>query len=66
MYKFRYDYLKPKYDQNAKLCYMDRDRFIVYAKQMIFTKILQKMLKKYLPLQIMKQADQYLKEKIKK
>ena len=66
MYKFRYDYLKPKYDQNAKLCYMDRDSFIVYAKQMIFTKILQKMLKKYLPLQIMKQADQYLKEKIKK
>ena len=66
MYKFRYDYLRPKYDQNAKLCYMDRDSFIVYAKQMIFTKILQKMLKKYLPLQIMKQADQYLKEKIKK
>ena len=66
MYKFRYDYLRPKYDQNAKLCYMDRDSFIVYAKQMIFTKILQKMLKKYLPLQIMKQADQYLKKKIKK
>ena len=54
MYKFWYDYLRPKYDQNAKLCYMDRDSFIVYAKQMIFTKILQKMLKKYLPLQIMK------------
>ena len=33
---------------------------------MIFTKILQKMLKQDLTLQILKQADHYLKEKIKK
>ena len=29
MYKFRYDYVKPKYGKNAKLCYMDTDSFIV-------------------------------------
>ena len=23
MYEFWYDYVKPKYDENAKLCYMD-------------------------------------------
>ena len=27
MYEFWYDYLKPKYKDNAKLCYMDTDRF---------------------------------------
>ena len=25
MYEFRYDYMKPKYDDNVKLCYMDTD-----------------------------------------
>ena len=32
MYEFWYDYLKPKYGENAKLCYMDTDSFIVYVK----------------------------------
>ena len=32
MYKFRYDYVKIKYGENAKLCYMDPDSFIVYIK----------------------------------
>ena len=32
MYKFWYDYVKPKYDKNAKLCYMDTDSFIVHVK----------------------------------
>ena len=27
MYEFWYDYLKPKYDEKAKLCYMDTDRY---------------------------------------
>ena len=30
MYEFRYDYVKPKYGENAKFCYMDRDSFIVH------------------------------------
>ena len=27
-----YDYIKPKYWDNAKLCYMDTDNFIIYIK----------------------------------
>ena len=29
MYEFWYDYTKPKYQQNPKLCYMDTDGFII-------------------------------------
>ena len=29
MYEFWYDYLKPKYKDNAKLCYMDTDSFVI-------------------------------------
>ena len=25
MYEFQYDYVKPKYGEKAKLCYMDAD-----------------------------------------
>ena len=32
MYEFRYDYVKPKYGEKPKLCYMDTDRFIIYIK----------------------------------
>ena len=32
MYEFWYDYVKPKYDEKAKLCYMDKGSFIVYIK----------------------------------
>ena len=32
MHEFWYDYVKPKYDENARLCYMDKDNFIVYVK----------------------------------
>ena len=30
MYKFWYDYIKPKYEDRAKLCYMDTDSFIIH------------------------------------
>ena len=29
---FCYDYVKPKYDEKAKLCHMDTDGFIGYKK----------------------------------
>ena len=32
MYEFWYDYLKPKYGEKVKLCYMDTNSFIVYIK----------------------------------
>ena len=32
MYEFWYDYVKPKYVEKAKLCYMDTDSSIVYIK----------------------------------
>ena len=32
MYEFQYDYVKPKYGQNAQLCYMNTDSFIVNVK----------------------------------
>ena len=32
MYEFWYDYMKPKYDNNDKLCYMDTDSFIMNIK----------------------------------
>ena len=32
MYEFWYDYIKPEYQKNVKLCYMDTDSFIIYIK----------------------------------
>ena len=32
MYKLWYDYLKPKYEDKIKLCYLDTDSFIIYIK----------------------------------
>ena len=32
MYEFWYNYIKPKYQNNVKLCYMDTDSFIIHIK----------------------------------
>ena len=32
MYEFWYGYMKPKYGDNVKLCYMDTDSFIMHIK----------------------------------
>ena len=32
MYEFCYDYIKPKYQQNAKLCCMGTDSFMINVK----------------------------------
>ena len=38
MHEFWYDYIKPKYQENAKLYYMDTDRSIIHIKTEDFYK----------------------------
>ena len=38
MYEFWYDYMKSKYGNNVKLCYMDTDSFIMHIKTEDFYK----------------------------
>ena len=38
MYKFWYDYIKPKYGDKARLCYMDTDSFVMNIKTEDFYK----------------------------
>ena len=38
MYEFWYDYMKPKYNDNVKLCYMDTDSFVMNIKTEDFYK----------------------------
>ena len=44
MYKFWYDYFKPKYGDRAKLCYTDTDSFIIHIITENFLKIFLMML----------------------
>ena len=37
-YEFWYNYVKPKYLNNAKLCYMDTDSFVIHIKTESFYK----------------------------
>ena len=46
MYEFWYDYMKPKFGDKVKLCYMNTDSFIMHNKKKISIKILLIMLKK--------------------
>ena len=39
MYEFWYDYMKPKYGDNIKLCYMDTDSFIMDIKTDLYKDI---------------------------
>ena len=38
MYEFWYDYMKPKYNDDVKLCYMDTDSFLMHIKTNDFYK----------------------------
>ena len=40
MYEFWYGYIKPKYNDNVRLCYMDTDSFVMNIKTNDFIKIL--------------------------
>ena len=54
MYEFWYDYLKPKYSETVKLCYMDTDSFTVHVKADDIYKDIAKDVEKDLTLQFMK------------
>ena len=66
MYEFWYDYVKPKYQDNARLCYMDTDSFIINIKAEDFYEDIADHVEKDLIHQTMNAIDHYLKEKIKK
>ena len=38
MYEFWYDYIKPKYGDKARLCYMDTDNFVLNIRTEDFYK----------------------------
>ena len=46
MYEFWYDYMKPKYGNDVKLCYMDTDSFIMNIKTDNFYKYIANDVKK--------------------
>ena len=47
MYEFWYNYVNPKYGQKARLCYMNKDSFIVHLKTDDVYKNVAEKLKKY-------------------
>ena len=66
MYEFWYDYIKKKYGDMVKLCYMDTDSLIMNIKTKDFYKDIAQDVEEGLTLQIMMLIDHYLKEKIRK
>ena len=66
MCEFWYNYIKKKYGDMVKLCYMVMTVLLLILKQRTYTKILHEMLKKGLALQITMLIDYYPKQKIRK
>ena len=62
MHNFWYDYIKPKSQSNAKLCYMNTDSFIIHIKIDDFYKDIAYGVKKEMIHQISKLIDHYQKE----
>ena len=65
MHEIWYDYIKPKYVDNVKLCYMDTDSFIMHSKTEYFYKDIADDVEINYE-SIMKSIDHYLLERIKK
>ena len=66
MCEFWDDYMKPKYGDNVKLCYMANDSFIMHIKTEDFYKDIADGVEKRLDNKIMKSIDHYRQERIKK
>ena len=60
MYKFWYDFIKSKYGDNVKLCYMDTDSFIMHIKTEDFYKDIANNVEK------MMLINQYVQERTKR
>ena len=54
MYEFWYDYINPKYQDKAKLCYMDTDSFVIQIKTQDFYKDIANYVEKWLTHRTMK------------
>ena len=66
MYEFWYDYIKPKYQNNVKLCYMNTDSLIIHIKTKNFYEGIADDVEKILICQIMMLIDHCQKELIKR
>ena len=66
MYEFWYDYMKPKYANDVKLCYMDKNSFIMNIKTNDFYKDISNDIKNRFDTSKMKSIGLYKQEKIKK
>ena len=65
MYDIWYDYIKQKYWNKTKLCYMDTERFIIYVKTEDLQEDIADAVKKSFDNQVMKSFDYCLEEKTK-
>ena len=66
MYEFWYDYMKKKYGDMVKLCYMDTDSLIMNIKTKVFYKDIAQDVEERLTLHFTILIDHYLKEKIRR
>ena len=66
MYEFWYDYVKPKHQDNAKLCDMDTDSFIINIKTEDFYEEIANDVEKRFDTSNYEVIDHYLQERINK
>ena len=66
MYEFWYDYMKPKYGNDVKLCYMDTDSFIMSIKTNDFYKDIANDVEKRFDTSNYEVIDHYQWERIKR
>ena len=63
MYEFWYNFIKPKYQDKAKLCYMDTDSFVIQIKIEDFHKDIASDVKKWLDTSNYNEYDKRKKQK---
>ena len=66
MYEFWYDYMKPKYNDNVKLSYMDMDSFIMNIKTNYFYEDIANDVENRFDTSNYAEKDHYQQERIKR